>query len=159
MKILLVQPAKSPKTIGGEEVFIYEPLALEDLASAIEGDHEIKILDLRLEKSFHAALEAFDPDLVGLTAYTVHVNVVKRLFEEVKAWKAKTLTVVGGHHATVLPEDFCVPSIDVIVRGEGVFAFREIVRRYEKGESLIGVTGTIVAREGELHRTEASSGH
>ncbi|MBI5476337.1 MAG: cobalamin B12-binding domain-containing protein [Ignavibacteriales bacterium] len=156
MKILLVQPAKSPKTIGGEDVFIYEPLALEYLASAIEGDHEVKILDLRLENNFHAALDAFNPDIVGITAYTVHVNVVKALFDKVKRWNSKILTIVGGHHATVIPEDFCTPSIDVIVMGEGVFALREIVRRHEKRESLIGIAGTIVAEKGVLHKTDAS---
>lgn len=35
MKILLIQPAKAQKTIGGEDVFIYEPLALEYLASGV----------------------------------------------------------------------------------------------------------------------------
>jgi len=156
MRILLVQPSKSPRTIGGEDVFIYEPLALEYLASAIQGDHYVKILDLRLENSFQTALVAFNPDIVGITAYTVHVNIVKMLFENVKAWNAKTLTVVGGHHATVAPEDFHTPSINVIVMGEGVFAFKEIVRKFEKGESLTGVRGTVVVQEGTIHRTNAS---
>ena len=40
MKILLIQPAKAQKTIGGEDVFIYEPLALEYLASGVKEDHE-----------------------------------------------------------------------------------------------------------------------
>jgi radical SAM superfamily enzyme YgiQ (UPF0313 family) len=156
VKILLVQPSKSPRTIGGEDVFIYEPLALEYLASAIQGDHDVKILDLRLENNFQRALVAFSPDIVGITACTVHVNVVKVLFENVKAWNAKTLTVVGGHHATVIPEDFHTPFIDVIVVGEGVFVFREIVRRFEKGESLIDIPGTVAAKEGTIHRTNAS---
>lgn len=156
MRVLLVQPYKSPKTIGGEDVFIYEPLALEYLASAIQGDHEVKILDLRLENSLHATLVAFNPDIVGITAYTVHVNIVKMLFENIKAWNAKTLTVVGGHHATVAPEDFHTPFIDVIVMGEGVFVFKEIVRKFEKGESLLGIRGTVVVQEGTIHRTNAS---
>jgi hypothetical protein len=32
MKILLIEPTKAPLTIGGEDVFIYEPLALEYIA-------------------------------------------------------------------------------------------------------------------------------
>ena len=46
MKILLIQPAKAQKTIGGEDVFIYEPLALEYLASGVKGEHDVKILDM-----------------------------------------------------------------------------------------------------------------
>jgi len=29
MKILLIQPAKAPLTVGGEDIHLYEPLALE----------------------------------------------------------------------------------------------------------------------------------
>ena len=156
MKILLIQPPKSPRTIGGEDVFIYEPLALEYLASAVTQDHDVKILDLRLENSFESTLTAFAPDIVGITAYTVHVNVVKTLFEKVKAWNPETLTVVGGHHATVSPEDFNSPFIDVTVTGEGVSVFKEIVRRFEKRESLGDIPGTIVARGGSMCRTDRS---
>ncbi len=45
MKILLIQPAKAQKTIGGEDVFIYEPLALEYLASGVKGDHDVRIYE------------------------------------------------------------------------------------------------------------------
>jgi len=32
MRILLIQPPKAAATIGGEDVYIYEPLALEYLS-------------------------------------------------------------------------------------------------------------------------------
>lgn len=83
MKILLVQPPKAPRTIGGEDVFIYEPLALEYLASAVTQNHDTRILDMRLDKDLVSVLADFEPDIVGITAYTVHVNVVKTLFAEV----------------------------------------------------------------------------
>ena len=35
MNILLIEPAKSPVTIGGEDVFMYEPLALEYLGAGV----------------------------------------------------------------------------------------------------------------------------
>ncbi len=142
MKILLIEPAKSPITIGGEDIFIFEPLALEYIAAGIDGDHEVKILDMRLDKSLSQTLAEFDPDIVGITAYTVHVNTVKSLFSEIKQWKQEVLTVVGGHHATIMPEDFNFPSVDVIVMGEGITVFREIVRRFGKNESFEGLSGT-----------------
>jgi hypothetical protein len=51
MKILLIEPAKAPMTIGGDDVFLYEPLALEYIAAGVAKDHEVRILDLRLEKN------------------------------------------------------------------------------------------------------------
>lgn len=134
MKILLVQPPKAATVIGGEDVHIYEPLDLEYLAAGVDSHHQVKILDMRLDKNLPAALDTYKPDIVGVTAYTTHVNTVKNLFQVIKAWNADTLTVVGGHHATASPEDFQLDTIDVIVVGEGVFAFQDITRKFEKGE-------------------------
>ncbi len=50
MKIMLIQPPKSPVTIGGEDVFLYEPLALEYISAGVTQDHDVRILDMRLEK-------------------------------------------------------------------------------------------------------------
>jgi radical SAM superfamily enzyme YgiQ (UPF0313 family) len=141
MRILLIEPAKAPVTLAGEDVFLFEPLALEYVGAGVAEDHDVKILDQRLDKNVLGTLESFRPDVVGITSYTVHVNCVKRLFEQVKGWNPEILTVVGGHHATVVPADFLSPSIDLIVRGDGVFAFREIVRRFERGEDFQGIPG------------------
>ncbi len=45
MKILLIQPEKSRKTIGGDDYFIYEPLGLEYLASGVKDSHNVKIFE------------------------------------------------------------------------------------------------------------------
>jgi radical SAM superfamily enzyme YgiQ (UPF0313 family) len=134
MKILLVQPPKTATVIGGEDIHIYEPLDLEYLAAAVDSHHEVKILDMRLEKDLQAVFHEFKPAVVGMTAYTTHVNMVKTLFKQIKTWAPETLTVVGGHHSTASPEDFQIDAIDVIVVGEGVFSFQDIIRKFEKGE-------------------------
>ena len=61
MKILLIEPAKASLTIGGDDVFLYEPLALEYLAAGVAKDHEVRILDLRLEKNWPDVLTEFQP--------------------------------------------------------------------------------------------------
>ena len=157
MKILLIEPTKPFSAIGGEDVFMFEPLALEYVAAGVLDEHEVKILDLRLDKNLDSALAEFQPDIVGITAYTIHVNVVKNLFRRIKAWKTDTLTVVGGHHATVVPEDFISPFIDLIVIGEGVFAFREIVSRFHRGKPFDGIPGVAFATENGLTRTDNQS--
>lgn len=154
MKILLIEPPKPPSTIGGDDVFLFEPLALEYLASGVSHEHEVRILDLRLENDLQRALANFLPDIVGITAYTVHVNVVRKLFEQIKTWNPQVLTVVGGHHATVMPEDFLSPCIDLIVAGEGVFAFKEIVMRRTKGETFDGIPGVVFTKEDRAIRTD-----
>jgi len=150
MKILLIEPAKAPLTIGGEDVFIYEPLALEYVAAGVSGDHDVRILDMRLEKDLEGTFKHFSPDVVGITSYTVHVNTVKKLFEKLKGWNHKVLTVVGGHHATMVPEDFLSPFIDLIVMGEGVFTFKEIIARFEKKEGFDGIAGVAITKKDRL---------
>lgn len=141
MKILLVQPPKAKKTIGGDDYFIFEPLALEYLASGIKDLHDVKILDMRFDRDFDKELRSYRPDVVGITAYTVHVNTVKDLFRRIKTIDPGIFTVVGGHHATVVPSDFLIPDIDLVVMGEGVFVFREIISRLESGKSFDGISG------------------
>jgi radical SAM superfamily enzyme YgiQ (UPF0313 family) len=143
MKILLVQSAKPEKALGGEDFHIYEPLALEYLAAGVAGDHDVRIFDMRLEPNLDSILRDYQPDVVGITSYTVHVNTVKRLFQQIKTFNPDVVSVVGGHHATVMPQDFYAPYIDVIVKGEGVVPFREIIHRLEKKTDLSGVPGAV----------------
>jgi len=145
MKILLVQPVKPEKALGGEDFAIYEPLALEYLAAGVAGDHDVRILDMRLDHDLDTQLREYRPDVVGITSYTVHVNTVKMLFRQIKTFNPEIVTIVGGHHATIMPVDFYTPFIDVIITGEGVFSFREVIARLEKKMDLSGIPGAVHA--------------
>ena len=159
MKILLVQPPKPEKAVGGEDFSIFEPLALEYLAAGIAGNHDVRILDMRLDPDLDSLLREYQPDVVGITSYTVHVSTVKRLFQQIKIFNTDIFTIVGGHHATVMPEDFYTPYIDVIIVGEGVFPFREIISRLEKKIALSGIPEAISSENGTImihHRDQDS---
>jgi len=147
MSILLIEPSKALVTIGGEDVLMYEPLALEYVAAGTADEHDVQILDMRLEPDLEGVLGLFRPDVIGITAYTVNVKTVRRLFQAIKAWRPETLTEAGGHHATMVPEDFVSPAIDLIALGEGVFTFQEIVRRRDKGEGFDGIPGLFALGE------------
>ncbi len=150
MRILLIQPPKSPSTIGGEDLYMHEPLSLEYIAAGVVTDHDVEILDMRIERNLNRILADFRPDVVGITAYTVNVNTVKGLFQEIKRWNPEVFTVVGGHHATVLPEDFLSSDIDLIIMGEGVFVFREVMRRLEGREGFEGIKGIVYRKDGRI---------
>ena len=157
MNILLLQPAQAASTIGGDDVSMFEPLALEYLAAGIAPEHDVCIVDLRLDPDLEGALASRAPHVVGVTGYTVHVNAIKTLCERVKAWRPDILTVVGGHHATVWPHDFASPFVDLVVRGEGVGPFLEIVARFQKGQSYEGITGVCHKIDGRLAISEPVS--
>jgi radical SAM superfamily enzyme YgiQ (UPF0313 family) len=150
MKILLIQPAKPEKALGGEDFAIYEPLALEYLAAGVAGEHDVRIIDMRIDRDLDAHLREYRPDVVGITSYTVHVNTVKKLFQQIKTLNPDIVTAVGGHHATIMPMDFYTPFIDVIVTGEGVFPFREVIARLEKKTDLSGIPGAVHMENGAI---------
>jgi radical SAM superfamily enzyme YgiQ (UPF0313 family) len=156
MRILLIEPAKSPLSMAGEDVFLFEPLALEYVAAGVSADHDVRILDQRIDDAVEQTLEDYHPDIVGVTGYTVHANRMKFLAERAKAWNPEVLTVIGGHHATVAPRDFESPQIDLVVVGEGVDSFREVVRRFEVCESFSGIPGVWVNTGGGLEEGAAN---
>ncbi len=143
MKILLIQPPScDPMT---DQIFLFEPLALEYLGAGLKEDgHEVELLDARLEPDIEAACRRFLPDLVGLTGFTSHVNIIKRIISRLKLLYPELTIVVGGHHATVRPADFNDPRIDYVVIGEGVFTLRELVTALEMGGSIREIRGLAI---------------
>src|SRR4030042_4122136 len=103
MRILLIQPDYDPGPVGFRVVAMPEPLALELLAAMIP-DHEVRILDLRIDRGLDEAMTAFDPELVAVTALTTEVYTAQQILQRVKELSPRAFTVVGGHPATLLPE-------------------------------------------------------
>lgn len=140
MKVLLIQPPSDAPLM--DRIFMFEPLALEYLGAGLKLDgHTVEVIDARLEPDIEGAFRRFQPQIVGLTGVTSHVNIIKRIAARLKAISPDFIVVVGGHHATVSPEDFNEPAIDVVVIGEGVFALREIVQAVATGCSFRNVAG------------------
>jgi radical SAM superfamily enzyme YgiQ (UPF0313 family) len=151
VKIILIQPPScDPLT---DRIFLFEPLALEYLGAGLKQDgHRVELVDARLEPDIEGVCARFQPDLVGLTGFTSHANIIKGIAARLKASYPELTVVVGGHHATVRPADFNEPMVDVVVIGEGVFTLREIVRALEKGHRLADIRGlAIPCPEGMIH--------
>ena len=143
MKVLLVQPPSSDPL--SDRIFLFEPLGLEYLGAGLQLDgHVAEILDARLTPDIESACRRFQPQIVGLTGYTSQLNIIKKLAVRLKSAFPALRIVVGGHHATVRPEDFNIPAIDAVVIGEGVFALREIVGAIEAGLGFEAIEGVAV---------------
>ncbi|HAM38992.1 MAG: hypothetical protein A2474_05875 [Elusimicrobia bacterium RIFOXYC2_FULL_34_12] len=146
MKILLVQPPYNSQTVGGNNFYIPEPLALETVGANVT-HHNVKLLDMRLDPNLSDTLAQFQPDIVGTTSYTPEVYRAQKILKQVKDFNPETLTVIGGHHATLLPEDFNKEYIDIVVIGEGDITFRELADAYEKKGDLTKVNGLIIRQK------------
>lgn len=143
MRVLLVRPRPDRETIGLQNVMICEPLELEYIGACIKAEgHEVTIVDMILEKrplSFF--IKNYKPDLVGITSYIAHVNVVKRYAAEIKQVSSKCRIAVGGVHAEVVPEDFIDSYIDYIICANGLRTFSNILKSLETGEDPLNIDG------------------
>ena len=157
MRVLLVHPPASPNVVGFNRFGCPEPLALEILAAAIP-HHDVRILDMRVEPDLETCLQVFQPKLVGVTGYTPDVPQMLTVCKEVKALDAGVITVVGGYHATLCPQDFDLDYVDVVVAGEGEKTLQELVDALEQeNEDLGQIAGLIYREERQQVYTRARS--
>jgi radical SAM superfamily enzyme YgiQ (UPF0313 family) len=148
MKILLIQPPKNPEAIAPDNM---EPLALEVLAATVP-EHEVRILDLRFEPAgeLRRCLRSFRPQLAGVSVNnTIHVRAAQNILQRVRQTLPSANLVVGGHHPTLVPQDFYSPAVDAVFRGWADRSFPEYVRALEKGNAGVCLPGVSVLRQGQ----------
>src|SRR3989338_5353792 len=74
-----------------------------------------------------------NPTLIGISALSFHVPSVYILAEAIKNRKSDVKIIVGGYHATFMPEDFTtLESVDFVYRGAELESFKRFLRDYEK---------------------------
>lgn len=163
MKILLVMPTPfETGRLGLENViWLSEPVGLTSIAATVSDEHEVRILDMRLEQEEVLArtLAQWRPDLVGTTSMTTDVYQAQAVLRMTRQIVPGALTVVGGHAPTLQPQEFDKPYIDVVVQGEGEDTFSELVERWDAqradgDRSFGGVDGCRYHIDGET-RVEA----
>ncbi|NWG01014.1 MAG: cobalamin B12-binding domain-containing protein [Thermoanaerobaculaceae bacterium] len=160
MRILLVKPKGVLATIRGLERFQrLEPLELGYLAAALPPHHQVRALDLRLarypRRALLRAVGELQPELVGFSGYSHESGAIKAMAQLLKQLVPTVSVVVGGHHATVAPQDYNVPGIDYVVRGEGCGPFRLLVAALEQHESPAGIDNLLLT--GEFWDQEAAA--
>ena len=145
MKVLLVQPP-THSSYGLQTFMLNEPLGLELIAAVLQPEHEVDILDMRLEPDLHQKLNSFKPDTVGVSAcFTSDVYNTFRVLEIVKERNPRTFTFVGGQHATMAYCDF-FGRADAVVLGEGELTAPELIRCCQDGYNLDEVSGLAFVR-------------
>lgn len=148
MRILLVQPPESENVVGFSKFGCPEPLALEILGASLP-DHEVKILDMRIDADLEGSIRGFAPNLVGVTGYTPNVPQMLAVCKQVKELDAGITTVVGGYHATLCPEDFDRQYVDVIVQGEGERTLPELAAALDEDDDPAEIAGLVYRKRGE----------
>lgn len=103
-------------------------------------DTDLRCMD-KEEIIAYAAAMASPPRFVGVSSTTLAINQALEICEIFKARFPKTITIIGGPHATLLPDEvLACRDVDFVVRGEGEFTLLELVRSTEHLENITGLS-------------------
>jgi radical SAM superfamily enzyme YgiQ (UPF0313 family) len=130
MKILLVRPKPAPETIGLQHVMLVEPLELEVLAACVPVTDEVVIVDMILERAAFATILARErPDVLGVTGYITNVPAMVAYCAAAKRLDPRIVTIVGGVHCEVCPDDLDHPAIDYRIVRNATTTFGPLLAR------------------------------
>lgn len=96
------------------------------------------------------------PDYLALTAVTLTIAESAKIAEAIKNVLPDTITIIGGHHLTALPEDTMnkYPQFDFGVIGEGEITIIELFNELDTGiPNLNSVNGIIYRENNQLKIT------
>lgn len=134
MSVLLIRP-KAPDTSQSGLVSVQYPINIGYLSAYLK-KHGIAcaIKDFEVEdfseSVFLDYIEKMKPSVVGFSCMTPHINSGAYLASLIKSKYPCILTIVGGVHATALPErtlkEFL--SFDLVIMGEGEKTLLELCR-------------------------------
>jgi len=148
MKILMVRPKPSSETIGLQHVMIVEPLELEILCALKRSQDEVVIVDMILEKrTFESFIIEHQPDVLCVSGYITNVATMISYCKIAMKISDKIITIVGGVHCEVCPEDFENEEVDFRVVRNAAVIFTDLLNHidlhtelpkgvFQKGDSL-----------------------
>tara|TARA_Y100000310_G_C20703195_1_gene832030 strand:- start:5432 stop:7633 length:2202 start_codon:yes stop_codon:yes gene_type:complete len=103
------------------------------------------------DESMNGAIEDFfnkyKPTLVGLSVLSTEFLTIEKLAQFLKS-KFDITTFMGGHHATIDPEN-CLKYADYVLRGEAEETLLEICQKMKNGEDFLN-TPNLVYKNGKI---------
>ncbi|MBW6459884.1 MAG: B12-binding domain-containing radical SAM protein [Bacteroidales bacterium] len=123
-KLLLINPVnKRRKGLMRSKESIYPPLALGIIAALTPGNWDVEIHDENFEP-----FEYKEADFIGFTSLTATIN---RCYEIASMYRENGVkTVIGGIHASMLPEE-AIQYVDAVVVGEAEYAWKQVIYDFE----------------------------
>jgi anaerobic magnesium-protoporphyrin IX monomethyl ester cyclase len=150
MKILLVNP---PVGFGYYSMGLSRPpLGLAYLASQLINEHCVAIEDFNINKKSWKRFPYGDYDVVGVSADTARYSTSMKIARLAKS--AGAIVVMGGPHVSFFDEDALLGgAVDYIIRNEGEYAFRSLIRFLSHEIPINEVGGLSYLADGAITRT------
>lgn len=158
MKVLLMYMPDTLITFG---LFMdnVSAMSLESIAGNIEDNCNVKILDLllcrkNLSETIRKTINKFNPDLVGLSCMSFQYDTAIKITKFIKSLNKNMLIALGGYHPTLMYKQISKSQdsdfIDFIIRGEGEFAFKELINAIEKNKGFEKIDGLSYKKNGKF---------
>lgn len=128
---------------------------------------DVKFVDCALydihpeSEKFSTIVQDFKPDVVGVSAWTIHKEMATLTLKSIKKIDSKIITIAGGPHFTG-SADYSLKSdegiIDFVLKGEAEFTFEKFLEiishiNYTENE-LSKIEGLcFIKKDGSLHET------
>ncbi len=160
MRVLLVNPQLSGELRYGKfaDVGSYlPPYGLLTIAAVLELEgHSVMILDADKRKKIESdeilkRATLFKPDIVGMEAYSIGVDSLKKTAAALKEHMPCVPIIAGGPHVIAMPGDLLtVESIDYLCTGEGEYTMRDIINALSDGRDPSSVAGLLYKTAGRV---------
>jgi len=156
MKILLLYPPYTSH-VEEEKKGYFPPLGLAYIAAVLRThDHSVRIVDMNVEMKNLEELEKIcekeQPDIVGISSTTITYNTCINILKRIKNIIPSAIRIVGGPHASILPQEF-VDYSDFVVVGEGEYTMLELVKTLENSEDPSNIEGLLFKKDGKIVET------
>jgi len=138
--------------------FMEAPVSLAYIAAYLDKmGIDVSLADLQIKKRLTTeediaeVINNLKPDVVGLTCMTSEVNKIKEMAKKIKKINKNIKIVVGGVHATIMPETIInEPFIDYVVIGEGELVFYNLIKSLETNKSTHDIKGIGYKSNGKI---------
>lgn len=172
MKLCLINPPLViPQAWGVPEIF--QPLGLAYVASVLEKEHEVNIIDANaedwrnLEKfstkcysglsldKLEDRIRRIKPDVIGISVpFSVSQPIALQIASRIKGLDKDIPVIFGGSHPSARPtETLSNENVDFVVVGEGEFTTFELIRYLESGSDFSSVRGIAYRKGGVPNMT------
>jgi radical SAM superfamily enzyme YgiQ (UPF0313 family) len=115
-----------------------DPLGIEYLgAILVKHGYDVKLFQKRSSlEELVAELKKENVNVLGISSLTVDINNALKVAQQIKGENNKIKTVVGGYHATAMPDDLLKNEyIDFVVLGEGEIPLLDLMNALSEGKS------------------------
>lgn len=145
MKVVLVYPRWNYPTFGQ----LQEPLGLLHIGAMLKahGD-EVEFFDLAVDAIECLDATVPDADVVCISSSTVLFGRACLVLDRIKASRSDLPVIIGGPHATLMPEEAVMKGFDAAVIGEGEYTAIDLVEAIQNGTPLHEVAGA-AAKQGD----------